>query len=880
MALKSFPYSLIILFICQIFSSQSLYSDYSPSQKQALYSSDTRQVIDLSKGWQVSDNGEDWKNADLPFSINSDSPIYFEKTIKLDKSAQKKYLWSLDFLGLSEEVEISVNGSFLEKYFGGGGTFTVNIPEKYLDKEINTFRLKVYPVSNQTRLALGTHIYAPEIKTGITRTVFLVGKPKIWINNYSYTSKFSSDYETAEVDVTLSISSQKGNYLTELGESQQRQAAALDTIDPATGDSVSRNTERKPTKAATKIYLSAELIDSKGAVAASISDKEIAIDPDRTIQTPLRFRLTSPSLWQPSNPDLYTVKFTIKGAAGGEIIDHIEYKLGLKDLRTEGNKFVLNGQALQLKGVNYTPPFVEDSTQIPTLLERDINSLKSLGANLILLNKTIPHPYLAHLCDKYGILMMVDLPADGVPGGMTEEENYRVRTINIAERLIDGLENRVSLMAWGIHGDISNDEEGVSFSSFLNDRVSQLTKTLKYTSTSGGGYIPDWVDFLTIRIPTSERNFERIALQLQNVRNEYSYPILVRYGVAVKTQHLYGWQDTQSEEYQGHYLKNIYSLISKYEGMGSIVDYYRDYRLENPLLTVNKENLYMATAGLLSDEGKEKVAYKVMKAFYNDEKQPLISAGEPVSDSPVVFTIISIVLIVVVLLMLNRYRRFREYFTRSLIRPFNFYSDIRDQRIMSTVRTFIIGFIVASSMALFISAIMYNYKTTEILQTILMLVLPFKSAQDFLFKISWEPLMMFLFFTSLFFLLMFIISLVLKFFSFFSRHRILFGDTLTITIWAAVPFLLMLPVSMVLPKLFEIGETTLIASLGLGLVLGLWIFLRILNATSIVFDKAMPTVYLVGLGVLVLIVFVPTIIYQTNYNFLDYLGYFVKNQAS
>jgi hypothetical protein len=574
------------------------------------------------------------------------------------------------------------------------------------------------------------------------------------------------------------------------------------------------------------------------------------------------------------------MKLTLRSAAGGELIDDVSYNLGIKDLTVQGDRFSLNGKPLQLKGVNYTPPFALDSLSIPEMLENDINSLKSLGANLILLNKTIPHPYLAYLCDKYGILMMVDLPADGIPGGMTREENYRVRTLNIAERLIDGLETRVSLMAWGIHGDISNDEEGSDFSNFVVKRINELTSILKYTTSSGNSYVPEWIDFLTVRIPTSERNFERVASTLQTLRNEYSFPLLVRYGIAVKTQHLYGWQDTQSEEYQGHYLKNIYTLISKYEGMGSIIDYYRDYRLQNPLLTVNKENLYMASAGLISHDGDEKVAYRVMKAYYNDERQPLISAGEPVSDSPIVFTIISIVLILVVLLMLNRYRRFREYFTRSLIRPYNFYSDIRDQRIMSTVRTFIIGFIVASSMALFISAIIYNYKTTEILQTILMLILPFKSAQDFLFKISWQPLLMFLFFTSLFFLMMFVISLVLKFFSVFSRHRILFSDTLTITIWSAVPFLLMLPVSMVLPKLFEIGETTLIAAVGLGLVLGLWIFLRILNATSVVFDKAIPTVYLVGLGFLVLIVFIPTIVYQTSYNFLDYLGYFVKSHTS
>jgi hypothetical protein len=392
--------------------------------------------------------------------------------------------------------------------------------------------------------------------------------------------------------------------------------------------------------------------------------------------------------------------------------------------------------------------------------------------------------------------------------------------------------------------------------------------------------VPEDVDFVVQRIPSSLRDFDKVEQAIGNMVNRIGKPLLVRYGVAVKTQHLYGWEDQQSEEYQGHYLKNVYSILQNYDGTGSIVDYYRDYKLSNPLLTVDKDNLYMATGGLISDEGKEKVSYRVMKAFYNDERQPLISAGEPKSDSPIVFTIISIVLIIAVLLMLNRYRRFREYFLRSIVRPYNFYSDIRDQRIMSTARTFIIGFIVASSMALFISALIYNFRTTETLQTILMLMLPFQAVLDFVVRISWQPLMMFLFFTSAFFLLMFVISFILRFFGVFSRHRLSFADTLTVTIWSAVPFLVMLPVTMVIPKLLAINELMVIGTVVFGLFLGLWIFLRILNASSVVMDKALPTVYIIGLGFLVFLILTPIIFYNVNYAFLDYVGYFFDSQST
>jgi len=845
-------------------------------QKKALYSSETRLVIDMGQGWEHSLDGERWQSVNVPFSQDVDEPIYFEKTIKLKESAARKYIWALEFLGLTEEVEISVNGNFIEKFFGGGGKFSVNIPEKFLDRPVNTFRFKVYPPSNQTRLALGSNIYAPEILTGINRNIFLVGRPKIWINEFNYRTTLANNYSSAKLDLDVSISSKEGDYLTDLNISESTRASIPDTLSSDQSDSLPYP---KPTHAATTVVLSATLYDMEGREVGGMQGMEITIDPDRTIRKKIGIEVLNPHLWDPRKPELYTLKLALRVSADAEPIDEISENIGFRDISISEKGFVLNGVPFLPKGVNYTPPFPKDSIMVPELLEEDVNRIKSLGANLILLNKTIPHPYLAYLCDRYGLFMMVDLPVDAVPSGMIEEDNFRVRTLNIAERLVDGLENRVSLLAWGLHGNISTDSEGISFSGLLHQRLSSLTDKLLYVTTSGHSYIPEGIDFLTMRIPASERNFEKVAATVTAANDKYNLPLLIRYGVAVQTQYLYGWEDPQSEEYQGHYLKNIYSIINRFSGMGSIVDYYRDYRLENPLLTVNKEDLYLATAGLISDEGQEKIAYRVMKAFYNDEKQPLISAGEPKSDAPVIFTIISIVLVLIVLLMLNRYRKFREYFTRSLIRPYNFYSDIRDQRIMSTARTFIIGFVVASSMALFISAIIYNYKTTETLQTVLMLFIPLDSALDFLFRISWQPLLMFVFFTSLFFLLMFLISFFLKFFSIFSRNRILFSDTLTITIWAAIPFLIMLPISMILPRLLTIGEAAVIAISILGLVLALWIFLRILNSTAVVFDKALPNVYVIGLMVLIVLLLIPTLVYQSNYNFLDYLEYFALSQT-
>ena len=64
----------------------------------------------------------------------------------------------------------------------------------------------------------------------------------------------------------------------------------------------------------------------------------------------------------------------------------------------------------------------------------------------------------------------------------------------------------------------------------------------------------------------------------------------------------------------------------------------------------------------------------------------------------------------VVLLMLNKYKRFREYFVCATIRHYNFYADIRDNRILSLPQTLIFGILIAASIAMSISSILISLR--------------------------------------------------------------------------------------------------------------------------------------------------------------------------
>ncbi|GAB5464884.1 MAG: hypothetical protein Kapaf2KO_03200 [Candidatus Kapaibacteriales bacterium] len=874
--------SFLVLFL--IFSISVVFG-YTEKQKTGLYPTQTRTAIDLSEGWQYSSDGATWTKVNIPHSVRSQQPFYYEKAVKIPKSTISSYVWSLDFLGVTEEVEVYLNGSFIEKFFAGGGSYSLTIPQDMVSESVNTFRFKVYPPTGSTAQALGRNIFSPEIRSGLIGNIFLIGKPKIFIDGFKHSVSFGTGYSSAKLDFDISISSKLGDYLS-IG-SQDFEPATEPELQQSTADSTfiqdTTTTVNNPNferTVSSKTYsLQAIIYDNEGRVSAQAERMEFAINPDRTITRKMILSLNNPTLWSPQNPILYRLEISVLSSSGSVIDTYTEF-LGVRDLKIEEKSLSLNGLPFTIKGVNYTTPIGLDSISLPASLEADINRIKTLGANTVLTNKIIPHPYLVHLCDKYGLFILSDLPVDNVPSQLTVEDDFIVRTKNISKRLIDSYENRVSLLGWGVYGgDVSS---GFS-SGFIGQIVSQIrsisSKPIYSTldlGNSNSGISDSELDFLVLRIPSSARNFDQIETMLNYTVEKINIPIIARYGIAVQTKNLNGYFDKQSEDYQAYYLLNMEALVRETGGSGNIIDFYRDFRLENPLLIVNKNDFFLGTGGLVDSDGREKTAFKVVKSLFNSEKLPLLSPGEGGTSSTVIFVIVSIAMIIIVLLLLNRYRRFRENFQRSLIRPYNFYSDIRDQRIMSTTRTFLIGFVIAVSIGMYVTGIVYHFRATEALQNVLMLLVPSNTSLEFIFGLAWQPVMMLLFFSTVFFVLVFVVAVILVFFGLFSKNNITIGDTVTIAIWSAIPFLLMLPVNMVMSKLFDFGGLAVAGVIILGLFLALWIFMRIIRSTSVVFDKALPTVFLIGLSLVVAVLIVQVIYYQSNTRFVDYLSHYIS----
>ena len=116
----------------------------------------------------------------------------------------------------------------------------------------------------------------------------------------------------------------------------------------------------------------------------------------------------------------------------------------------------------------------------------------------------------------------------------------------------------------------------------------------------------------------------------------------------------------------------------------------------------NEENLYHI--GILANDGNgSSISHNLIKAKLKSSPKVSVPIGSDTEDAPLFFIIAALVISVIIALLINSKRKFREDATRALLRPYNFFADIRDQRILSGFHSNILMFLLAGSNALLIT---------------------------------------------------------------------------------------------------------------------------------------------------------------------------------
>ncbi len=862
--LKNYLRHLILIIIIFTISVASSYGGYSPLTANEIYSlipSPTRFVASLYGKWEASYDENEWYTVTIPYSSSNKETITYKRTVKIDDKLVQKLVWHLFFLGLDDQVEVYFNNQYVGKYLGGMTPFSVRIPERMITNETNTIKLVVLPASSAARQLKEQNIFSKRIQTGIPREVLLVGTPQIWVSRLKHELKFNSNMSYFQVMTTVDVTSANIQKLGLTNDSGQTKFSLK-------GD----------------VYVEAAVKrKSTGEIVSRAQPQRIELASERTITLNFDLPVSSPVLWTLSNPELYQIETKI--TKNGQVIDQYSQDIGFRNFSTEsegkGQGIYLNDSLLDLKGVDYIEDYYGDGQTISTKrMEKDILMMKTLGANLICIKYAIPNPYFLKLCDEYGMLVMIELPIYNAPSALMSSDEIKVRMKNISDLIITQYSNHPSIMGWGISEGLTEGKpENVQFTKLISGLYKRTNSNLIYKTVRFGTKTldADGIDFVVFRDNNEIRDFEKINNELYRLKIlAKNVPSLINFGIISQPLNHNGFSDQLSLESQANYISNFFRLIKAQTFAGCLIWSFNDYLLNHPLLTINNEDIYVCTSGLVDRSRQERLSFLTLQSLFNNEKEPLLNAGSFSEKPPVTFIFAGLILIGILIFLVKRYRRFREYLGRSVRRPFNFYADIRDQRIMSSVQTILLGLLISVTLSIFIVSILYFYRTSDNAEYLLMLIFHSNRILEIIYRGIWMPEILSAILTLLLFGMMFCVAFIIKLFSLIVKGRIYYSDTYTITIWSSVPFLVLLPISIILIRLLYISPIIFWIVFIIFVVLKVWVFMRILKATAIVFDVPRYRSYLIGIALTGVIAGTIITIYQYQYAILSYFTHFIN----
>lgn len=202
--------------------------------------------------------------------------------------------------------------------------------------------------------------------------------------------------------------------------------------------------------------LSLQLLDADGreagrSVSASTS---VASGGERSISLALPVR--SPNRWSAEMPYLYTAIVTLKDAAG-RTIEVVPSRMGFRTLEIRDGRFLVNGRAILVKGVNRHEHSPDTGHTIDrALMVRDIELMKRHNVNAVRTSHYPNDPEWYALCDEYGLYVMDEANIESHAYGLGPENRlandpaWLPSHLDRIARMIERDKNHPSIVWWSL----------------------------------------------------------------------------------------------------------------------------------------------------------------------------------------------------------------------------------------------------------------------------------------------------------------------------------------------------------------------------------------------------------------------------------------------
>jgi beta-galactosidase len=828
--------------VSQILSQYRIFSRNNPAIPPAILNNlqnEHRKLINLNGDWNIlSSDPVINTTINVPFCYEFKGKINTRRDFNLGLDNPNEWNYVIHAEGINYQCEISINGKFVIKHEGGFTPFSSPIADGVIKGNSNSIEIRIDNTLDPSRtIPLKNTANYPKNYGGIYRDIYILAVPKIYVKSVNVFS---------EIDINLN-------------------ADIKNQVTLSATDIARYQADEK------KLNIKTELFDTSGNLKGSSDAVPFTIAGNSTVQAENKFTLTSPVFWSPENPFCYKLRVIV--SAGTEIIDVFQTDFGIYELTKKSGTIVFNRNEFRFKGLNYVEEFNNGLCANYEDVERDLKNLKSLGCNIIKIYGRPASDYLVDLCNKYGLLIMEEIPVHTVPESILESETFLSLAENQFIEMVAAHKNNPCIFAYGLGNDFDvSGDAGRNYIKKLSDVAKKLDNRILYYSTRNY-YEDNCRDLVDL---TGFNYYDNDPQQLKSIINNLKLKkdkiFISNYGKIINPANLSGYSDPNSLEAQSKFIVDFYKLYKSSPFAGAFFESYTDWNSDIPNLKhYDLPNQYMRTTGLYTIFREQRPPAVIMRKHFLEEDIPNLNIGTFTKEAPLVYVFVGLISFILFVYLANSVRRFRENVNRALFRPFIFFTDVREQNLIPALHNILLALIISAGNALFFSNLIYYWKDSQLLDIMLTVLSPNDNIKIILDSAFVSPVKLLLLLTSVVFVKIFIISLIIWLFSLTIKYRIGFGNIYTITVWGFLPTILLLAAGTFYIRILNFNSDFVLIGLGLAVLLYIISIYRILKGTYVIFDVYFIKVY--TYGIITIAVIGGSLWYYLNTSrfFFDYL---------
>lgn len=175
------------------------------------------------------------------------------------------------------------------------------------------------------------------------------------------------------------------------------------------------------------------IITNKKTGAVYHKTKQVSLTRNSRADVLIKVKIPDARLWSPDEPNIYHAR--IRMLVGARTLDEVEEHFGMREIRVEGTKLLLNGNPLYLRGYGDDSVYVISGTP-PTSKEvfrERLRLVKSFGFNAVRFHSWTPTTDFFDVADEVGILIMAELSVESALYFLPNREFLRRELIRIIQ---------------------------------------------------------------------------------------------------------------------------------------------------------------------------------------------------------------------------------------------------------------------------------------------------------------------------------------------------------------------------------------------------------------------------------------------------------------